>query len=223
GRRIGVSAMDAVRRQRDRFVIRLGAFVLAVFGAQGWAAPERPNVLVVLTDDAGYSDPACYGGEASTPNIDRLAREGGRFRTFYTNARCSPTRACLRTGRWPTAVGVGDLCKPRLATSFPGYLGHLDPSAVTLAEVLSDAGYRTWMSGKWHLGGDRVDGEDGTPAEGEREKWPTRRGFQRFFGVVQGETGHFEPTAAHPFRRGEEVVDVPDDFYSTDAITDEAV
>jgi len=108
-----------------------------------------------VADDLGFSDLGCYGGEIRTPHLDRLAAHGLRFATFYTNARCSPTRASLLTGQYPHAVGVGDLCRPKDETSYPGYRGYLDPDTPTLAEKLRAAGYRTWMSGKWHLGGER--------------------------------------------------------------------
>ena len=180
---------------------------------------ERPNVVIVLTDDAGYSDVSCYGGEVETTNIDRLAANGIRFRTFYTNAGCSPTRASLLTGQWPQAVGAGDLCRPRDETPYPGYLGYLTPDCDTLAEVLRGAGYRTLMTGKWHLGGERVT-EDGEVVEGETAKWPTGRGFERFFGLMHGETGYFTPTDGRPYRLGEAVHAVDEGFYATDAMAD---
>ena len=188
---------------------------------------SRPNFVVILTDDAGYSDIACYGGEIPTPNIDRLAAGGLRFRRFYTNARCSPTRASLLTGQYPHRVGVGDLCRPQDETPYPGYMGYLDPQCVTLPEVLKLAGYQTFMSGKWHLGGERLI-EGNQPAPGEMQKWPLARGFDRFFGLIHGMTDYFDPSrfrTYRPFRLGNDLYDIQPDsgFYATQAITDFAL
>ena len=130
----------------------------AVGAADG--AP-RPNIVLIMTDDSGYSDLGCYGGEIDTPSLDRLAKQGLRFARFYTNARCSPTRASLMTGLWPHLVGAGDLCRPGDETPYPGYLGYMSRDNVTVAEVLKSAGYYTLMSGKWHLGGERFDHRHG--------------------------------------------------------------
>src|SRR5690242_16384196 len=109
---------------------------------------KRPNVIIILADDMGFSDVGCYGGEIHTPNINRLAAEGVRFTQFYNMARCCPTRAALLTGLYPHQAGVGamnqDLGKP-------AYQGELNDRCVTVAEALPGAGYRTGMAGKWHL------------------------------------------------------------------------
>jgi arylsulfatase len=197
------------------------ALALALPVAAG-SSGDRPNVVVILTDDAGYSDPSCYGGEVSTPHIDALAAGGVRFRTFYTNARCSPTRASLLTGQYAQSVGVGDLCGVPYETPYPGYRGFLDPGVVTLAELLGDAGYRTMMVGKWHLGGTRVQFGSRRPPEEERAKWPTRQGFERFFGIVHGETGYFAPRDERPYRLNEALFVPGDGFYATDAYSERA-
>ena len=197
----------------------------AVAGSPSGEAPgttQRPNIVVILSDDAGYSDLGCYGSEIATPHIDALAEGGLRFRTFYNNSRCSPSRASLLTGQYPHTVGVGDLCRPREETPFPGYLGYMSEDAVTVAEILGAAGYRTVLSGKWHLGGERVL-EDGAPAPGEMEKWPLARGFERFFGIIHGATSYFEPWDFRPFRLGEARYEPEEDFYATDAVTDYAI
>ncbi len=131
-------------------------------------AGKKPNILLILADDMGYSDIGCYGGEINTPNIDKLARDGVRFTQFYNAARCCPTRASLLTGLYPHQAGVGDMV---YRNQGPAYLGYLNNSTVTLAEVLKEAGYKTLMSGKWHVG------------HKEETQWPSHRGFDRFYGI----------------------------------------
>lgn len=109
----------------------------------------RPNVILILADDMGFSDLGCYGSEIQTPHLDQLASEGLRMTQFYNTARCSPTRASLLTGVYPHQAGLGVLDQD-LGT--PAYQGYLNNQCVTLAEVLKMSGYDTYMSGKWHLG-----------------------------------------------------------------------
>ncbi len=128
---------------------------------------QRPNVLLILADDLGYSDLGCYGGEISTPHIDRLARGGIRYSDFYNSARCCPSRASLLTGLHPHQAGIGGMVTPQPdPVKGPAYTGHLLPTCATLAELLEDAGYSTWMVGKWHLG----------------NPGPIERGFQNYYG-----------------------------------------
>ena len=189
------------------------AFATPVFSQH--PAGERPNIVVILADDMGYSDIGCYGGEANTPNLDRLAAEGLRFRTFYNAARCCPTRASLLTGVYPHEAGMGEMVSSINSKPTPGpYQGYLSRQAVTLAEVLKQAGYSTYMSGKWHVG--------------ERpEHWPRQRGFDRYFGLISGASSYFELVKESMVRQM-----VHDDdpwfppaegFYMTDAFTDTAV
>ena len=138
-------------------------------------APRRPNILLVLADDMGFSDIGCYGGEIDTPNLDRLARDGVRFSQFYNAGRCSPSRASLLTGLHPHQTGIGVLTKDDAARG--GYSGSLNRACVTIPEVLKQAGYATCMSGKWHLASDVARPNDALP---------TRRGFDEFFGTLQG-------------------------------------
>jgi arylsulfatase len=172
---------------------------------------QCPNVVLVLVDDMGFSDIGCYGGEIDTPNIDRLAKHGVRFSQFYNTARCSPSRASLLTGLHPHQAGIGVLTnddRPR------GYPGTINRRCVTIAEVLKAAGYDTCLSGKWHLAS-----EMHVP----NEAWPTRRGFDRFFGTLTGCGSFFDPGT---LTRGETNVEGEaqrPDFYYTDAISDEAV
>ena len=113
------------------------------------ASAPRPNLLVILVDDMGFSDISCYGSEIPTPNLDKLAAGGIRFTQFYNTGRCCPTRASILTGLYPHQAGVGHMTEDREA---PGYRGRLNDRCVTLGEVLSGAGYFTAMSGKWHVG-----------------------------------------------------------------------
>src|SRR6476660_8306495 len=111
--------------------------------------PARPNIILVLADDLGFSDLGCYGSEIATPHLDRLAAEGARFSQFYNCARCCPTRAALLTGLYPHQAGVGHMVGNH---GYPSYQGYLNDRCVTIAEALKGAGYRTLMSGKWHVG-----------------------------------------------------------------------
>ena len=128
---------------------------------------ERPNLVLILVDDMGFSDLGCYGGEINTPNIDALAQEGLRFTNFYNTGRCCPTRASLLTGLYPHQAGVGRMVYNNYGGAYQGFLNH---KAVTLAEVLKPAGYKTLMAGKWHVGH-------------QPGQWPTDRGFERFYGI----------------------------------------
>jgi arylsulfatase len=171
-------------------------------------AADRPNVVVILADDLGFSDLGCYGSEIRTPNLDRLASGGLRFSQFYNAARCCPTRASLLTGLYPHRAGVGHMLQDWRA---PGYTPGLDERAGTIAESLRDAGYRTYHVGKWHVGD-----VAGTPAG---RNHPIRRGFGRTFGTAGG--GSF--FALRPLYLDREPVEPGEDFYATDAFTQYAV
>ncbi len=128
---------------------------------------SKPNILLILTDDLGYSDLGCYGGEINTPNLDQLAKDGLRFTQFYNSARCCPSRASLLTGLYPHQAGIGLMDEDR---ETPGYRGYLKEQSVTLAEVLREGGYHTYLSGKWHVG----------------KHMPIERGFDDFYGLLGG-------------------------------------
>ncbi len=132
--------------------------------------PKRPNIVLILADDMGYSDIGCYGGEVRTPNLNRMAGGGLRFSQFYNTARCCPTRASLLTGLHPHQAGVGHMTWG-LGPEHPGYEGDLNDRCVTIAEVLKSVGYRTACVGKWHVN-----------APGSRRSLPLQRGFQRYWG-----------------------------------------
>ncbi len=178
---------------------------------------SRPNILLFMVDDMGFSDIGCYGGEIDTPNLDALAEGGMRFSNFYNAARCCPTRASLLTGLHPHQAGVGKMIHNEKNERGKAYLGHLNRECVTLAEVLRAAGYSTYMSGKWHVGEDKPH-------------WPMERGFDRHYGLISGAMNYFDITKAkvltakRKFARENEPYTPPaEDFYATDAFTDYAV
>lgn len=171
-------------------------------------AGERPNIVIILADDMGFSDAGCYGSEIATPHLDRLAFEGMRFTQFYNAARCCPTRASILTGLYPHQCGVGHMTDK---LGLPGYSGRMSERSVTIAEVLRGGGYRTFMSGKWHLGM-------------ERNQWPIAHGFDRYFGQLSGACNYFRPEPRRPMvLDGEGYTPPAEGFYITDAITDYAV
>jgi len=183
-----------------------------------------------MTDDSGYSDLGSYGGEIATPNLDKLAENGMRFKNCYNNGKCSPTRASLLTGQYPQKVGAGDLCRLQNETDLPGYLGYLNPNFPTLPQILKDNGYHTLMSGKWHLGGERVSDqlENGfpKPLATEYAKWPLGKGFEKFFGLIHGASGMYKPWPDRPYTYGTQVYDTQKhegEFYNTDVFTDFAL
>ncbi len=172
-------------------------------------AAERPNLIIIMADDMGYSDIGCYGSEITTPSLDQLARDGLRFTQFYNTARCCPTRACLLTGLYPHQAGVGHMLADR---GFDGYRGDLNDQCVTIAQVLKSAGYGTYMSGKWHVTRNWRDNQD-------ESNWPRQRGFDRFFGTIQGAGSYFDP---YTLTVDDDYIVPSKDFYYTDAISDRA-
>ncbi len=216
---------------RKRILI-LHFFLFSLFVSSFFSCESKkaPNIVVIVTDDSGYSDLGCYGGEISTPHLDSLAYDGVRFKNFYNYGKCSPTRAALLTGQYPTTVGAGDLCRVQNETNLQGYKGYLDDNYPTLAELLKSGGYHTMMSGKWHLGGERTDPISHhapfNPKPTEQAKWPLARGFDYFFGLIHGSSGHWKGWDARPYYNGKELYNTakhPSLFYSTDAFTDFAL
>jgi len=170
---------------------------------------DRPNILFILADDLGYSDPGCFGGEINTPNINRLADHGLRYLNFYNTARSCPSRACLMTGLYPHSAGMGHMVKDR---GIPGYRGRIADNTVTLAEVLKEAGYQTAMTGKWHITHD-ID------PEGSKKDWPLQRGFDKFYGTLTGHGSYWDPKCLYD---GNEPAPAEGDYYYTEAITSHA-
>lgn len=180
---------------------------------------RKPNIILILADDMGYSDLGAMGSEIRTPHIDAMARGGQLYTSMYNCARCCPTRASLLTGLYPHKAGIGHMTANY---GTPAYQGYLRNDAVTLAEVLRLAGYRTLMSGKWHVGGpyDPREADVWTPGE-VGQPTPRQRGFDRFFGTLDGAGSFFYP---HYIGEDDHRVDVDiGDFYMTDAVSDNAV
>ncbi|MBT5168056.1 MAG: arylsulfatase [Opitutales bacterium] len=182
----------------------LSALSLLAFSALSISShAAHPNIILIMVDDMGWSDIGCYGGEVKTPNLDRLAGEGMRFTQFYNNAKCTTTRASIVTGLWPRRTGA-----------------LLKTNMVTLGEVMQDAGYATALSGKWHLGHSETT-------------HPYNRGFQEFYGLLDGCCNFFNPAQPDPDYKGgktrvfgrndQGVTSFPSDYYSTDAFTDHAI
>ncbi len=186
---------------------------LGMCGLSHAAAPDRPNIAVILVDDMGFSDLGCYGSEIPTPNLDKLAASGLRFTQFYNTGRCCPTRASLLTGLYSHQAGVGHMVTDRAR---PGYQGNLNDRCVTLAEVLRSAGYRTAMAGKWH-----VTRYTEPTSEAEKANWPRQRGFDHYFGVIKGTANYFRPDSLT--RENEHIQPPPAGFYTTDAFVDNAL
>ena len=205
--------------RKSMFVLLFAGVLIINHSCVLAAKDSRPNIIVMMVDDMGFSDPGCYGGEVETPNIDKLAANGLRFTQFHNTARCCPTRASLLTGKYPHQVGL-----VRNGRS-------LSKDSATIAEVLKTAGYDTAMVGKWHLSRNIIlDGE-------KHQKWldhhiehepfgpegtyPVDRGFDRHYGVIWGVIDYFDPFSLVDGHKA--VNDVPDDYYFTDAITDKAI
>ena len=175
------------------------------------AADDRPNIIVIMADDMGYSDIGCFGGEIQTPALDKLAAGGVRFTQFYNTGRCCPTRASLLTGLYPHQTGIGHMMDDK---GHPGYRGDLNEHCVTIAQVLRSAGYATYMSGKWH-----VTTKVRPDAANDKHNWPLQRGFDRFFGTIHGAGSFYDPNS---LTRDNELIPPGEDFYYTDQISENA-
>ena len=147
----------------------------------------RPNIVIIMSDDMGYSDIGCYGGEIHTPVLDGLAANGLRFTQFYNTARCCPTRASLLTGLYPHQAGIGHMMNDR---GQDGYRGELNRNCVTIAEALKPAGYSTYCIGKWHVTS-HVNPSNDT----EKFNWPLQRGFDRYYGIINGASSLWDPNS----------------------------
>ena len=205
---------------KRRLTVPLFSVILAVCGSAIFSAAgasSRPNIILIMSDDMGYSDIGCYGSEIDTPNLNSLAENGVRFTQFYNTARCCPTRASLLSGLYPHQAGIGWMMTDN---GHDGYRGNLNRNCVTIAEALRPAGYSTYISGKWHV-------TRHVAPEGPKQNWPLQRGFDRFYGTIHGAGSFYDPNsltrdntqispAADPEYK-------PDQYYYTDAISDHAV
>ena len=173
---------------------------------------EKPNIVIILADDMGYSDLGCYGSEIKTPNIDKLAENGLRYTRFYNDSRCCPTRASLLTGLYAHQTGLGWMTKVDMKE--PGYRGQISHNTVTLAEVLKSVGYSTYMVGKWH-----VNRDDQCEQNSPKHNWPLHRGFDKFYGILKGASDYFHPTNLYD---GDTHIQPDSGFYFTDAMNNKA-
>ena len=178
---------------------------------------KRPNIIVIMSDDMGYSDLGCYGSEIQTPNLDALAANGLRYTRFYNTGRCCPTRASILTGLYPHQAGIGQMTNDG---GQRGYQGDLSRNAVTIAEALKPSGYRTYMAGKWHV-------TKQLKPDGDKSNWPMQRGFDCFYGTIIGAGSLFDPWT---LTRGNQAITPdndpeyqPEQYYYTNAISDNAV
>lgn len=213
----------------ERSLVCLGAAAVASLSAfSAGAAPkkakknaDKPNIVLIMVDDMGYSDIGCFGSEIPTPNLDRLAQNGVRYTNFYNTSRSCPTRASLITGLYQHDAGIGgmsedggEMDKERSVhdQGTYGYRGALNRNSVTLAEVLKSAGYHTYMTGKWHVG---LIGP---------EKWPLQRGFDRYYGILAGASSYLKPQGGRGLTLDNTQLPPPEQpYYTTDAFTDYAL
>ena len=175
-----------------------------------------PNVVVILIDDLGFSHFGCYGSSIETPRIDALARNGLRYTNFHVTPLCSPTRASLLTGRNHHEVGMRSISN--FNTGFPNMRGHISPQAATMAEVLRDEGYATLAVGKWHL----CQMEQASAA-GPFDQWPCQRGFDRYYGFLDGETDQFSPDLVADNHRVEPPARPEDGYHLSEDLVDRAI
>jgi len=182
--------------------------------AQRGAPPPRPNIVLILADDMGFSDIGCFGSDVATPHLDKLAAHGMRLRQFYNNPRCCPSRASILTGLYAHQVGMGMMTSDYKRYPYPAYAGTLSKQCVTAAEALKTAGYQTGAVGKWHL--------TALGADVGNENWPLQRGFDKFWGFLEGYSTYFKPQSL--MQGNTPLPPVTDeDFYLTDKIAEHAV
>lgn len=188
-------------------------------GALNNRQTHRPNIVLIMADDMGYSDIGCYGGEIATPVLDGLAKNGLRFSQFYNTGRCCPTRASLLTGLYPAQTGMGFMNSDQ---GKPGYRGEIGDQCVSIAEVLKPAGYRTYMTGKWHVARNVQD------VDSLKYNWPVQRGFDKFYGTINGAGSFWDPATLTRDNTYITPLNDPEykpeqKWYYTDAISDNAV
>jgi arylsulfatase A-like enzyme len=186
-----------------------------------WPTPahpkvDAPNILVILIDDLGFSHFSCFGSDLATPRIDELAQSGLRFSNFHVTPLCSPTRAALLTGRNHHSVGMRGLSN--WSSGFPNMRGHVSPHAATMAEVLRDEGYTTFAIGKWHL-----TSMENSSSAGPFDQWPLQRGFDRYYGFLDGETDQFAPDLVYDNHRVELPKSAAEGYHLSEDLVDHAI
>jgi arylsulfatase len=180
-------------------------------------ARSKPNVIIILADDMGYSDLGCYGSEIDTPNLDRLAKNGLRFSQFYNSPRCCPSRAALMTGMYSHQAHMGMMVADHGRYPYPAYDGELNDKCVTIAEALRPAGYTTMISGKWHLTAQNKT----TDKDVKKFNWPLQRGFDHFYGIITGAADYYDPNTL--VRENEPIRESDPNFYFTDGIANNSI
>lgn len=195
------------------FYLFLTLFVSCRQIAQEEASSKKPNIILIMADDMGFSDLGFMGSGIETPNIDWLSSQGLTFNHFYNTGRCCPTRASLLTGLYAHNTGLGWMTVSNLGE--PGYTGDMNDQSITIAQALKQVDYATYMTGKLHIMYD-----DYMKVDGPKHNWPLQRGFDRYYGHLSGGGGYFNP---HTLTYNNERFDVPEDFYLTTAVTDSTV
>jgi arylsulfatase len=207
-----------MNRKPGLLLISLLTLIFLVTGSQTWAVQKKPNILLIMVDDMGWSDLGSFGSEIETPNLDALAERGTKFTNFHTSVSCSPTRSMLLSGTDNHLAGLGNMGEMLAPNQvgMPGYEGHLNERVASLAEVLRSGGYDTYMAGKWHLGHDP-------------ESYPYARGFDESLSMLFGGASYwsdmFGMMAVHEevaeYVHNDSLLDeLPSDFYATRSYTD---
>jgi arylsulfatase len=181
-------------------------------GQEPTPAHARPNIVFILADDMGFSDIGCYGSEIETPHLDALAHGGLRFTDFHNSPRCCPSRAALLTGLYSHQAGMGMMTSDYKRYPYPAYVGDLSQGCVTIAEALKAGGYTTLMTGKWHQ----------TPLGIGQHNYPLQRGFEHYYGIIDGAASYFDPASLTRDNTPIEVSKDDKDYYLTNAIGDES-
>jgi arylsulfatase A-like enzyme len=229
--------LGPIRRKKELFSLSIICSILLLITSCKESTSEdnaqsntenRPNIILILADDLGFSDLGCYGGEINTPNLDQLAHNGLRFTQFYNTSRCCPTRASILTGLYNHQAGIGHMTND---AGTPSYRGHLTENTVTIAEALKQTGYQTGMVGKWHVSNTVVQDDpkkqlawlnhqEEHPLFSPINQYPTKRGFDKYYGNIWGVVDFFDPFSL--VNGTEPVKEVPKGYYHTDAINDTA-
>ncbi len=178
------------------------------------AQEKKPNVIYILMDDMGFAQLGCYGSSINTPNIDKLAKDGLRYNNFHTTAVCSATRASLLTGANHHMVGIAGLCE--MQTGCENAVGHIKPEFATIAEILKEYGYATFCSGKWHLAAQQA-------TIGKKDDWPLAKGFDNYYGFLQGENDQFHPHLIRDNSAVEQPKTVEEGYHFSEDIVDDAI